>query len=69
MRIVGMVILGLIGGVILGFVLSEALAIGAYLLFGGAPWLRVLRYLPVVLALAGAVVVPLIDRRVQDKSS
>jgi hypothetical protein len=65
MRTAGVAILGLIGGLILGFMLSEAIAIGSYLLFGGAPWLRVLRYLPLLLAVAGAVAAPVIARRVQ----
>ncbi|PRX99793.1 DUF5957 family protein [Allonocardiopsis opalescens] len=68
MRTIGIAVAGLFGGLVFGFVLSEAIAIAAVLAMGGSPdmpWLRALRYLPLLFAVAGAVGAPLVDARIR----
>lgn len=56
-------IVGLIGGLPIGFVLSEIIGISAFLLLGGVEFLAPVKFLPLVLAIAGAVVAPIADSR------
>jgi hypothetical protein len=60
MRAVGVTILGIIGGFVAGLVLSDLIGIVGMLVFGTAAGLK---FLPVYLALAGAVAAPLLHRR------
>ncbi|ASU85886.1 hypothetical protein CDO52_26550 [Nocardiopsis gilva YIM 90087] len=59
----GAALLGLVGGFVLGIVVSEAIAISALMMFGGIEELRVLRFLPGVLAFVGFIGAPLLVMR------
>lgn len=63
MRTTVVSIMGLIGGLLIGFVLSEIIGISALLLFGGVEFLAPIKFLPLVLAIVGAVVAPIADSR------
>lgn len=60
-------IVGLVGGVLIGFVLSQIIGISAFLLFGGIEFLAPIKFLPLVLGVVGAIAAPVADsrRRVQ----
>jgi hypothetical protein len=60
MRTAGITMLGIIGGLLAGLVLSEIIGIVGVLAFGVAAGIK---FLPVYLALAGAVAAPLLYRR------
>ena len=59
------VAVGLIGGIIAGLFLSEAVGAVGFLLFDRAVGIR---YLPVVLGIVGAVAVPFLDTRARRTS-
>lgn len=63
MRTMVVSIAGLIGGLLIGFVLSEIIGISAFLLFGGVEFLAPIKFLPLVLAIVGAVAAPIADSR------
>lgn len=56
-------IAGLIGGLLTGFVLSDIIGISAFLLVGGVEFLAPIKFLPLVLAIVGAVAAPIADSR------
>lgn len=59
MKVIIYALLGLIGGFIGGIILSEIIAITAHLIFDDLYWLRGLKYTPFILAIGGAVIVPI----------
>lgn len=63
MRTVGVSIAGLIGGLLIGFVISEIIGISAFLLLGGVEFLAPVKFLPLILAIVGAVAAPIADSR------
>lgn len=64
MRAVAFAVGGLFGGLFLGFLLEVGLVFGSRAVFGEVPsFLFFIGFLPVLLAVAGAVLAPLIDRR------
>lgn len=63
MRKVVVSIAGLIGGLLIGFVLSEIIGISAFLLLGGVEFVAPVKFLPLILAIVGAVAAPLADSR------
>lgn len=63
MRTLTLVVLGMVAGFLGGILLAELVGVVGLLLLGGVAQLRFLRYLPFVLALAGAVVGPVVDAR------
>lgn len=69
MRTLVVTILGLIGGLFVGFVLSQVVGMGAFLLFGGIEFLAPIRYLPFVTASLGAAVALVLDMRIRRGSS
>jgi len=65
MRTAGVIVLALIGGLLAGLLLSEIIGIIGMLVFGTAVGLK---FLPVYLAIAGAVAAPLLYRRSRRRS-
>ncbi|MBB6174788.1 hypothetical protein HNR23_004848 [Nocardiopsis mwathae] len=63
LRVLGAALLGAVGGFVLGIVVSEAIAISAFMIAGGAEWMRVFRFIPGALALVGLVGAPLLVLR------
>ncbi|GAA1979058.1 hypothetical protein GCM10009799_00260 [Nocardiopsis rhodophaea] len=63
LRVLGAALFGVLGGFVLGIVVSEAIAISAVMMFGGIESLRALRFLPGVLAVIGFVGAPLLVMR------
>ena len=65
LKITGAAVLGLIGGAVVGFVLSEVLAIGLLLARGGdlPSWASGLKYLIAVFAAVGLVGSPMLVSR------
>jgi uncharacterized protein YacL len=56
-------IAGLIGGLLTGFIVSGIIGISAFLLFGGVEFLAPIKFLPLILAIVGAVAAPIADSR------
>jgi hypothetical protein len=65
MKTVGVTVLAIVGGLVAGLVLSEIIGIVGMLAFGTAIGFR---FLPVYLAVACAVAVPLLYRRSRRRS-
>jgi uncharacterized protein DUF5957 len=65
MKTAGVIILGIVGGLVAGLVLSEIIGIIGMLVFGTAAGIK---FLPVYLAIAAAVAAPLIYRRSRRRS-
>ncbi|KAB2342378.1 DUF5957 family protein [Actinomadura rudentiformis] len=65
MRTVAAVLLGLIAGLFAGFALEVLIGAAGHFLLDGPGWLKVVAIFPPLLAVAGAVAGPFIDRRVQ----
>lgn len=65
MKTVGVIALAIVGGLVAGLVLSEIIGIVGMLVFGTAAGLK---FLPVYLAIAGAVAAPLLYRRSRRES-
>jgi len=65
MRTGGVIVVALIGGLLAGLLLSEIIGIIGMLVFGTAAGIR---FLPVYLAVAGAVAAPLLYRRSRRRS-
>jgi hypothetical protein len=67
MRKIGIALLGLIGGLVGGFLLTEAISIGIYLVAGQVPdstaVVTTLRFLTPTLAIAGVVIALTLDGR------
>jgi Family of unknown function (DUF5957) len=62
MRTVVMIVCGLIGGFLGGLILSELIGIVGVLLFDRAVGIR---FLPLYLAVVGAVVAPIVDAQIR----
>jgi hypothetical protein len=58
-------LLGLIGGIVAGLILSEIIGIAGYLLFGSAIGIK---FLPIYLAVLFTVVAPAVDMRLRRRS-
>ena len=65
MRTAGVIVLAAVGGLLAGLLLSEIIGIIGMLVFGTAVGLK---FLPVYLAIAGAVAAPLLYRRSRRRS-
>jgi len=65
MRTAGVIVVALIGGLLAGLLLSEVIGIIGMLVFGTAAGLK---FLPVYLAIAGAVAAPLLYQRSRRRS-
>lgn len=65
MKTVGVIALAIVGGLVAGLVLSEIIGIVGMLAFGTAAGVK---FLPVYLAIAGAVAAPLLYRRSRRRS-
>jgi hypothetical protein len=65
MRTAAVIVLATIGGLIAGLMLSEIIGIVGVLVFGTAAGFK---FLPVYLAIAGAVAAPLLYRRSRRRS-
>lgn len=65
MKTAGVTVLALVGGLLAGLLLSEIIGIIGVLVFGTAAGLK---FLPVYLAIAGAVAAPLLYRRSRRRS-
>jgi hypothetical protein len=65
MRTAGVIVLAVIGGLVAGLVLSEIIGIAGMLVFGTTVGIK---FLPVYLAIAGAVAAPLLYQRNQRPS-
>jgi Family of unknown function (DUF5957) len=65
MRTAGVIVLAAVGGLLAGLVLSGIIGIIGMLVFGTAVGLK---FLPVYLAIAGAVAAPLLYRRSRRRS-
>ena len=65
MRTAAVIVLAIIGGLVAGLVLSEIIGIVGVLVFGTAAGFK---FLPVYLAIAGAVTAPLLYRRSRRRS-
>lgn len=65
MRTAGVIVLATMGGLLAGLLLSEIIGIIGMLVFGTAVGLK---FLPVYLAIAGAVAAPLLYRRSRRRS-
>ena len=65
MRTAAVIVLAIIGGLVAGLVLSEVIGIVGVLVFGTAAGFK---FLPVYLAIAGAVTAPLLYRRSRRRS-
>lgn len=64
MRVVGLVLLGLLGGLMGGFLIEISVVFGSRALLGEVPrFLIFVGLLPYLLAVVGAIVVPVIDAR------
>ena len=60
MRALGVTVLAIVGGLVAGLLLSEVIGIIGVLVFGTAAGIK---FLPVYLAIAGAIAVPVLYRR------
>jgi hypothetical protein len=65
MKTVGVIALAIVGGLVAGLVLSEIIGIVGMLAFGTAIGFK---FLPVYLAIAGAVAAPLLYRQTRRRS-
>ena len=65
MKTAGVIVLATIGGLLAGLLLSEIIGITGMLVFGTAVGLK---FLPIYLAIAGAVAAPLLYRRSRRRS-
>jgi hypothetical protein len=65
MRLAGLIAVALVAGLVAGVVLSEVIGIIGFLLFHDAVGIK---YLPIYLAIAGAVAVAVVDTRIRRKS-
>lgn len=65
MKTAGVIVLATIGGLLAGLLLSEIIGITGMLVFGTAVGLK---FLPVYLAIVGAVAAPLLYRRSRRRS-
>ncbi|GAA2573221.1 DUF5957 family protein [Actinomadura fulvescens] len=63
MRTVAAVLLGLIAGLFAGFALEVLIGAAGHFLLDSPDWLKVVAVLPPLLAAAGAVAGPFVDRR------
>lgn len=65
MRVLIALVIGLAGGFLLGLVLSQVIAIAGLLLFDQ---LVGIKFLPIYLAVAGAVIAPLVEARIRRRA-
>ncbi len=69
LKAAGVAVLGVLGGFLLGIVVSEVIAIGGYVVSGEdlPSGFRVLRFLPWALAAVGAVAAPVVFWRTRGR--